>query len=75
MTYWTGYEEIGDLSRATDSSAAFTKTTVVTTGDYYVDSYILGAYPERYAFDDMTLFNEVRAYDNDDTSSSVPEST
>lgn len=75
MTYWTGYEEIGDLSKATDDSAAFTKTTVVTTGDYYVDSYIIGAYPERYAFDDMTLFKEVKAYDYDDTSSAAPEST
>lgn len=75
MTYWTGYEEIGDLSQATDSSEPFKKTTVATTGDYYVDSYILGAYPERYAFDDMTLFEEVKAYDYDDTSSSAPEST
>ena len=49
--------------------------TLVTTGDYYVDSYILGAYPERYAFDDMTLFKEVKAYDYDDTSSAAPEST
>ena len=69
------YALVDDQCRVIMTSAAFTKTTVVTTGDYYVDSYILGAYPERYAFDDMTLFKEVKAYDYDDTSSAAPEST
>ena len=71
MTYWTGYDDIDELSRSTDSSPGFTKTSISTTGDYYVDSFILGAYPERYAFDDMTLFKEVEVYDYDDTASTT----
>ena len=75
MTYWTGYDDIAELSKSTDSSPEFTKTTISTTSDYYVDSFILGAYPERYAFDDMILFKEVEVQEYDDTSSTTASTT
>ena len=75
MTYWLEFVDIAYISKATDASAEFSKTMITTTSDYTVDDTILGAYPERYAFDDATLFEEVKAYGYDDTSSSAPEST
>ena len=39
------------------------------------DSFILGAYPERYAFDDMILFKEVEVQEYDDTSSTTASTT
>lgn len=74
MTYWLEFVDIGYISKATDTSAEFSKTTITTTSDYAVDSNTLGAYPIRYGFDDATLFQEIKMYDDDDTSSSVPES-
>lgn len=58
MTYWCE-TEIADISKSTDTSAAFTKTVIEPTDNYYVDGYLIGAYPERYSMLGYTMFNEV----------------
>ena len=58
MTYWCE-TNIEDISRVTDSSSAFTKSTIEPTDNYYVDGYLLGAYPERYSMLGYTMFNQV----------------
>lgn len=60
MTYWCE-TFIDEISKQTDTSAAYSKTTIAVTDSYYVGNYLLGAYPERYAYDDMILFKEVNA--------------
>ena len=58
MTYWTGDDEISEMSRATESSPVFSKSFIEPTDNYKVDGYILGAYPERYAMLGYTLFEK-----------------
>ncbi len=58
MTYWCE-TEIDDISKSTDTSAAYTKTTIQPTDNYYVDGYLIGAYPERYSMLGYTMFDEV----------------
>ena len=58
MTYWCE-TEIEDLSKSTDTSAAYTKTAIQPTDNYYVGGYLMGAYPERYSMLGYTMFNEV----------------
>ena len=58
MTYWCE-TDIEDISRVTDTSNAFTKATIEPTDNYYVDGYLLGAYPERYSMLGYTMFNQV----------------
>lgn len=74
MTYWLEFVDIGYISKATDASAEFSKTTITTTSDYMVGDNTLGAYPIRYGFDDATMFREIKVYDSDDSSSSSPDS-
>ena len=65
MTYWTGYNEIADLSRSTPGSSAYSKVTVEVTDDYYVDEYVIGAYPLRYAFEESKLFDKIDLPEDD----------
>ena len=58
MTYWTGDDEISEMSRSTESSPVFSKSFIEPTDNYKVDGYILGAYPERYAMLGYTLFEK-----------------
>ena len=58
MTYWTGDDEISEMSRSTESSSVFSKSFIEPTDNYKVDGYILGAYPERYAMLGYTLFEK-----------------
>ncbi len=58
MTYWCE-TSIEDISRVTDTSSDFSKTTIEPTDNYYVDGYLLGAYPERYSMLGYTMFNQV----------------
>lgn len=58
MTYWCE-TSIEDISKVTDTSNAFTKTTIEPTDNYYVDGYLLGAYPERYSMLGYTMFDQV----------------
>lgn len=58
MTYWTGDDDISVMSHSTDSSPVFSKSSIDLTDNYYVDGYILGAYPERYAMLGYTLFEK-----------------
>ena len=58
MTYWCE-TVIEDISRVTDTSSDFSKTTIEPTDNYYVDGYLLGAYPERYSMLGYTMFNQV----------------
>ena len=58
MTYWTGDDEISEMSRLTESSSEFSKPFIEPTDNYKVDGYILGAYPERYAMLGYTLFEK-----------------
>lgn len=58
MTYWSE-AEIEDFSKSTDTAAAYTKSTIEPTDNYYVDGYLIGAYPERYSMLGYTMFSEV----------------
>ena len=40
MTYWSETEK-KDNSKSTDTAAAYTKSTIEPTDNYYVDGYIL----------------------------------
>ena len=58
MTYWSE-TDIEDFSKSTDTAAAYTKSAIEPTDNYYVDGYLLGAYPERYSMLGYTMFSEV----------------
>ena len=58
MTYWCE-TFIDDISKSTDTASTYSKTTIFPTDNYYVDGYLLGAYPERYSMLGYTMFSEV----------------
>lgn len=58
MTYWCE-TFIDDISKSTDTASTYSKTTIFPTDNYYVDGYLIGAYPERYSMLGYTMFSEV----------------